>query len=384
LTPCASTGPRRKIRVLTVCPQLTTGGAERQLLYFCRYADRSRFDVRVIYYQAAGDFLEALRGLGIPVVHIDRSRLGALGLLKALRREITSQQPDILDCRLPSGYRFGRVAALRTGVPVVVAQERACMRASGARRLLDRLLNPWTAAWVGNSRAVADHVIRDLGVSPDRVYVIYNGIETGHFCSAVRHPALDRLKQEGHRVVLNLGGLKPVKNQKLFLRVCRRLGRQFADLAFVFCGDGVMRASLEASAAELGLAERCHFVGHQTDVAPVLAAADLLIQTSDSEGLPNAVMEAMAAGVPVVATNVGGTWELVEDTVTGLLAPKGDEDALVARAAAILADPVLAGRLREAAAARIRDGFSLQAMVDQYESLFARLLEEAGAPTSGL
>ncbi len=179
-------------------------------------------------------------------------------------------------------------------------------------------------------------------------------------------------------MVLNVGGLRPVKNQRLFLRTCLRLGRRFDDLAFVLCGDGDQRQPLEAYAAQLGLGDRCHFLGLQSDVAPVFAAAALLIQSSDWEGLPNVVMEAMAAGVPVVATDAGGTRELIKDGVHGFLVPVGDENALVDRAEKVLADPVLAARLAAAAQEEIDSRFSIREVVRQYETLLERLVAEKG------
>ena len=374
-------GPR--IRILSVCPQLTTGGAERQLLYFCRHIDRARFDMRLIYYEGAGEILTELNDLGVSVIHIDRTQLGGLGLLRALRRAILSQRPDVLDCRLPSGYRFGRLAALGAGVPVILAQERTTINGGGIRRRFDRLCNLWTDAWIGNSRAVAEHIARDLRVPDDRIHVIYNGIDADRLRSASKHPLMERWRQAGRRIVLNLGGLRPPKNQRLFLRTCDQLRRRFADPMFVLCGDGELRAPLETYAAELGLAGQCHFLGHQPDVAPVLAAADLLIQSSDQEGLPNAVMEAMAAGVPVVATDAGGTRELIDGGVHGLLVPVGDEAGLVAGASQVLSDSSVGRRLAEKAYERIRAAFTMQAMMQAYAQLLERLVaRKKGAPAA--
>jgi glycosyltransferase involved in cell wall biosynthesis len=231
---------------------------------------------------------------------------------------------------------------------------------------------------VGNAQAVVNHIADYLHVRRDRIHLIYNGIDAGHFRSAPRLPLLAQLHDEGHRVVLNLGGLRAVKNQRLFLRVCNRLGRQFPELMFAICGDGPDRESLEAYIDELGLGGQCRLLGFHEDVAPVLAGADLLIQTSDSEGLPNAVMEAMAAGVPIVSTDVGGTRELIEDRAGGLLVPAGDEEALAARVAEVLTDPALAVRLAQESLRRIREQFSMETMVRAYVDLFGRLVAAKG------
>jgi len=360
--------------VLAIVPALTTGGAERQLVRLCEALDRRRFRIEVLYYEQAGPFENDLRRLGVPVTALDRHALGAAGLLRALRAEIRRRRPDVLLCRLPSAYRFGRAAALGMGVPVVLAEERTTEVASFARRLIDRALNVGAAGWITNSRRGAEHVVRDLSVPPTRVHVIENGMDVAAFDRARPLPELDGLRRQGKHVVLNLGGLRPVKNQHLFLRVCARLARRHPTAVFALCGDGALRGELERQRDRLGLGERCRFLGARSDVPAVLAATDLLIQTSDHEGLPNAVIEALCAGVPVVATNVGGTSEILTHGRTGLLAPRRDEDALVERASDVLADPALAQALGGRGRSMARRRFDMRLMARRYEALFARLL----------
>jgi glycosyltransferase involved in cell wall biosynthesis len=383
-TPAEASGPggEARRRLLAICPQLTSGGAERQLVCFCRHVDRRRYDVRVLYYETAGPLLDELRQLGVPSIHLDRSRLGSVGLLRALRREVKQFRPHIIDCRLPSGYRFGRMAALGSGA-VVVAEQRTVLPSHGLGGLVDRWLNRWTDAWVGNSAAVVAHLVRDMGVEPSRAHVIYNGLDVERFSGAAADPDLASDRKSGRRVVLNLGNLTRAKNQALFLRVGDRLRQEGADIVLALCGDGVERPALEAIARDQGLTDRCRFLGQRPDVAPVLAAAAVVVQTSDQEGLPNAVMEAMAAGRPVVATRAGGTAELIDDGVDGLLVDVGDEDALVRRTATVLGDENLARRLGEAAAAKIRSRFSATAMAARYHELFDRLLAEKGLAPAG-
>jgi glycosyltransferase involved in cell wall biosynthesis len=379
MTAAGSAQAVRKVRLLCIVPQLATGGAELQLAFFCRNRDRERFDVSVLYYEPAHDLAPVLSDLGVHVKYLDREKLGVLGLLRAIRREIRSRKPDVIECRLPSAYRFGRLAALGAGAPVVIAQERTARRDLWRRRLVDRLCNLWTDAWIGNSQAVAEHLVRDIGARRDRVHVIYNGIDIAAFSTTERHPLLARLRDQGKRVVLNLGRLDLAKNQVLFLQVCDRLRRQFDDLAFAICGEGEHRRMLESRCRDLGLENDCHFLGLQKNVPAVLAAADLLIQTSDIEGLPNAIIEGMAAGLPIVATDAGGTRELIDDGETGLVVPVGDREAVVAGAARLLMDAPLACRLGAAAAEQVRKRFTVEISVRAFEALVERLLCRKGA-----
>ena len=362
------------VKIMMICPQLTTGGAERQLLAFCGHLDRTRFSISVVYYQQAGPIVDKLHELQIPVIHLDRRRLGSVRLLWALRRAIRRYKPDVLDCRLPSAYRFGRLAALGCRVPAIVAEERTVRKGAWARRVFDRLLNPFTDCWIGNSQAVADHIERDLHFPTDRIHVIRNGIDTKSFAAAKPHPLLAALRAKGKRIVLNLGRLHEAKNQRLFLRVCASLKTDYPDLAFAICGDGELKADLTDEARRLGFGDQCLFMGYQTDVPSVLAGSDLLIQTSHYEGMPNVVAEAMCAGVPVVATDAGGTSEVVTDGLDGFVVTNGDMQAIIARSRQILEDPVLAAELAGAARKKIQTRFSAEAMAAAYERVFSSLL----------
>jgi glycosyltransferase involved in cell wall biosynthesis len=146
----------------------------------------------------------------------------------------------------------------------------------------------------------------------------------------------------------------------------------------VIVGEGPERARLEAQAAHLGLAEQVHFVGHQQDVRPWLAAFDVCVLSSDWEGMSNAILEAMAAGLPVVATAVGGTPEVVVDGVTGFLVPPRDPQALADAILRLLRDPDLRRRMGEAGRAHVTEHFSVEQMVHKRERLYEELLKEKG------
>ncbi len=365
-----------KIRILFICPQLTTGGAERQLLYLCKYLDSQTFEKNVVYYEEADHVLAEIKKLDVSVLHFDRSKLGVWGVLRAIRREIQCRYIQVLDCRLPSGYRFGRLAGWKSGVSVIIAQERTVWPGSRIRVLLDRVCNRWTDGWIGNSQSVCRHIARDIHVPENKIHLLYNGTEIDHFRSAVVHPFLLELKKKGRRIILNIGRLEPSKNQILFLRVCCLLKERFADLDFVLSGDGNLRKELEAYSHTLGLSERCHFMGLQSDIASILAGSDVFVQTSDFEGLPNAVIEAMCAGVPVVATDAGGTREIVQDGINGFLVQRDDEKALVDRISMFLSNLSIGKSMGIEGFKYISEHFSNQSMAEQYKRIILRLMEK--------
>ncbi len=267
-------------------------------------------------------------------------------------------------------YFHGGPAARLAGIPSLYT-EHSNLRPD--ERLLWRA-QPWVSRLastvIADAAGVREVLIAHHGLAPERVSVIYNGIDL---------PAYGLLDQATARAELGLPAearllgtvarLAPVKNQALLLRA---LARVDADWHLVMAGDGELRGELEALAAELAIAPRVHFLGRRDDVPRVLAALDAFILTSVSEGLPISVLEAMAAGLPVVATAVGGLAELVAPERTGLLVPSQDSDALVAAIARLTPEACLAWG--QAGRAEAQSRFSLTAMVDAYQSVYDRCL----------
>lgn len=232
---------------------------------------------------------------------------------------------------------------------------------------------------VVHSMATRDHVAEAFGVRPDAVTLIPTGIETVSFA----RPRTAR--QEWRRlhdipqdalVVLNMARIAPVKNLPLYLEVARRVVREIDGAIFLVAGDGApLRQTLETSVRNDGLQERIRFLGNREDLADVLHASDLFLCTSDHESFPIAVLEAMAAARPVVATAVGGIVEQVVDGITGRLCPVRDAQGLTQATLELLRDPERRMRLGEAGQDRARRLFDIRAMSREYEELYARMIE---------
>jgi glycosyltransferase involved in cell wall biosynthesis len=213
---------------------------------------------------------------------------------------------------------------------------------------------------VAVSDAVRDFLVARYSYPSERVITIRNGWE-----GEIRPPS-----PHGASTVVSVGNLRPEKGHSVLLRAVAELG----DARLVIVGDGPLRSSLEREARSLGLADRVEFAGAVSDVWPYLARADVFVFPSLSEPLGIAVMEAMAAGLPVVASAVGGIPELVTDGVTGYLAPPGDHAALSVHLKALLGDPGTRASMGAAARARAED-FKMERTVDGYFELYDTLLE---------
>lgn len=371
--------------VLYPVNELRIGGAEQQLLELVRGLDKSRFRPIVAPLYPGGPLDPEFRAVsGVEVVDLNRrgkydpSPLASLALLLRARRV------DVVQPFLSPSTFFGLVPSLLMRTPVKVITERCGVRRS--RKLgykLYRTSEDWLTRYadavVPNSAAGRDLLI-ERGIPPEKIRVIYNGVNRERLgvdrARATSHRARLGAAGDGH-VVGILASLTPAKGHETLLRALAVAASRRPGLRCAVIGDGPLRSRLEALAAELGIADRVVFFGNQRRVADFLAACDLLVSASrDNEGCSNSILEAMALGVPVIATDLGGNRELVEDRVTGRLVPVGDHLALAAALEAALADPT--GRQTIAARARrmIESRFSLERMVRDYDNLYTRLLHE--------
>jgi glycosyltransferase involved in cell wall biosynthesis len=204
--------------------------------------------------------------------------------------------------------------------------------------------------------------------------VIWNGIDTERFTPSRRAAGRNALGLSSELLIGTAGRLVPVKDQAGFLRSLAHLRSQGANFTAVIAGDGPLRSELEALAGSLGLASQVRFLGERSDIDAVLAALDIFVLSSVSEGMSNTILEAMSCGVPVVATHVGGADELVVEGLTGTLVPASNAEALGNALAELAMDPARGRRLGAAGRKRVERLFSQQTMLDAYRNLYARLV----------
>lgn len=270
-------------------------------------------------------------------------------------------------------------AARLARVPVVI----------GSHRQLGDLMTPaqfraqaaafrWCAAVVCNSQAAADRLVA-VGISREKLAVIGNALPAAAF--EPMPAALPRCPG-GLRVGMVARMNARYKNHAGFLRVAAQIHQGMPDVEFLLVGDGPLRPELERQAAALGLADRVIFLGDRSDIPALLASMDVAVLTSDSESLSNVVLEAMAARLPVVAYNVGGNAELVNDQ-RGILVPAGNEKDFADAIRRLLADVNLRDRLGNNSRRFVEDNFSLNRVLRRYEDLYRTLLEKTsrGKPT---
>jgi glycosyltransferase involved in cell wall biosynthesis len=367
-------------RVLHLITELNVGGTETALARLMAHLDRERFEPSVAcLYGGDGPVAETIRELGIPVTDLGMAHRWRLDALWRLYRLLRSERPTILHTWLFHANVPGRLLGRLARVPIVISGERTMGMESRWRYALNRITQSLADRIVCVSPQVADFAIRRVGIPDDKVVVIPNGLYLPDFeCLPGRQEARLAL---GLPVAGALVGvvarLDPVKRLDVLLQA---LAMQ-EDVSAVIVGYGPEEHRLKALVGDLGIEGHVRFAGHQRDVRPWLAAMDVFVLSSDWEGMSNALLEAMAAHLPVVATATGGTPDVVVDGETGFLVPPGDPPALARALGRLLADPGLRDRMGQAGRHRISESFSIDQMVELIESLYEGLL--AGQPSPG-
>lgn len=352
------------------------GGAENLILSSARYLPKDRYEVSVCCIVSEGPLAAEVRGAGCPVTCLGRvpgwrDPLALAVLVRYLRRE----RPEVVHTFLLTANLYGRLAAILARVPVIVTSEVNVYSRKARRHVLaERLLAMGTSRIVASARAVKDRYVAQVGVFPDQVDVVYNGVDWGD-----RPARADRerarlglglpLDEVVWAVVARLTEQKGLPYLLDALAAMPRASRPWILLV----GDGPQRPTLERQARDLGVTDRVRFTGTRRDLEELFAAADGFVLPSLWEGLPISLLHAMAAGLPVVSTAVGGNTEVVVHGETGWLVPPRDSAALREAIERLTGDCELRSRLgkeaREVASAR----FSIARYVAEIDGLYERL-----------
>lgn len=363
------------IRIAYFIDSLRIGGTEKQLVEMVQRLDRRCFEPLIVCIRPSDPLFEA--GAGAEVLEVPVPRLvsaGALQALFGLARMLRRRRVDVVQTYFIDATLVGVIAAKLARVPRVIASRRdlGFWQNRRTRRALG-IVNRWVDRFWVNSRSVGRHVQRLEGIDGERIDVIPNGIDTTLFQRPRPGPAAGG----GGPVVGIVANLnRPVKRVDLFIRAAALVAARMPSARFRIVGEGGLRPELESLARDLGLEARLSFLGSRSDVASVAGAFDVGVLCSDSEGFSNSILEYHALGVPVVATDVGGNPEIVENGVDGFLVPPGDHEALARRLETLLADSSLREGMGRRGVEKIARHYAWPARIDEieeyYQSLFAR------------
>jgi len=356
------------LHILHVLPQLGAGGIELALARVLTEPPLCAMRHTVVAVRGENLIVDRLP----PQVRVFllRAKPNELRAAWRLRGLIAHTRPDVIHARNFGSWDVSVLARGLSWRPApLVYSFHGLSEANPPRRRqwIARLLARGTAAMFTVTSATRDALADDLHLPPARITVIPNGIRTP--------PQAARPGGRGPVLIGTVGNLTPIKGHELLLRAFAKFrhGAPAIDAYLCLAGDGPLRSQLQALARPLGIAPRCQFVGRIHNVSDFLAELDLFVLPSRSEAHPNALLEAMAAGLPCVATSVGGVPEVLDAGRCGRLVPAGDSDALARAMLDLAVDPDARRRLGVAAWQRARDTYSLSGMAKAYATLYTEM-----------
>lgn len=365
-----------RLRLAFCVTELDPGGAERALVELVTRLDRCRFAPRVYCLSGRGALVDRLEGAGIETVLLRARSRADFGVVRRLKNELMRQRPQLLQTWLFHANLAGRLAGWWAGVPVIVSGIRVAERRSKWPLRLDRWTQRLVDAHVCVSQSVSDFSERVAGLERRKLRVIPNGVEAARFAEAAPWDGATLGIPPTAPVIVAAGRLDRQKGFDLLLRAIAAGGRFPRDPHWVVVGEGPERGNLERQIADLGLQGTVHLPGWRADLPGILRAATGFVLSSRWEGMPNVVLEAMAAGLPVVATGVEGVRELVIDPETGWIVPPDDTAALTAALRALLADPAGGVQRGLAGAQRVRETFTWEQVCAAYSDMYSELCRE--------
>jgi glycosyltransferase involved in cell wall biosynthesis len=375
----ANLNSTRAARIVLLLEDLKFGGTQRHALELARGLDRRRFQPEIWTLAAGDDFSPVARAWGIPVTQLSRQKMAGPATLARLWLRFKKSPPDLLLTLTAVPNIWGRVLGRWAGAPLVVGNVRSLTH----HRQHEGWLWPFADHILCNTKAINDKLNNDCKISLSRITVIPNGVDMDYFQPQSPGPA-------PKPVILSVGRLVLDKDQETLIRAFRLAQTDHPDAELWLVGDGPRKQVLETLATRLLPPGKVRFLPGQTDLRPLFAQAAIFALSSRHEAFPNVALEAMAMGLPVVATRVGGLPDLVTPGESGWLTPPGNAAALAGAISQLLGDPETRQAFGRAGRQRVERDFTLEAMVRRHEEVFATLLapkcspkapgKEAGAP----
>jgi glycosyltransferase involved in cell wall biosynthesis len=355
-----------RIRICHVSMTLLTGGLERLLVEFAKHHNSQKFDLRFVSLAELGPPADELRRLGYQVETVDLPKRGKLAALRSLRNRLQQERVDIVHTHNTYAHFYGSVAASWAGVKTVINSQHG--RGCGPRkkdRLLFRLANLKAARVVGVSEDAAALCRGEDPWAASKTKVIWNGIDTSRF--VYRGPS-------STPTAISVARLSPEKDFPTLLHAVAIVVRSVPDFKLLMIGNGAERAKLEDLTKTLAIEANVEFLGERSDVPELLARAGFFVSSSKSEGISLTILEAMAVGLPVVTTRVGGNPEIVVEGQTGHLVPDQNPEALAAAMLQMLDHRDMWPAMGELGRRRVEQQFEIRTMVRQYEELYSEVL----------
>jgi len=373
---------KKPARILRIIPSLEMGGVERTLTSILPRLDKRQYKVYLCCLFKRDKLADTIESLGIPIIKFRmRARLDfdgkyIAGILR-LTRLMKKMQIDIVHTHLYRANLAGRIAAKLAGIPVIIANEHNIDSwKKFSQRLNDRALAKITNKIIAVSDAVKDFYVKKIGISEDKIITIYNGVDISKFQTYVN---TNKQKEEfgikpDEKIITIIGRLHQQKGHLYFLKAAQIIREKNPKVKFLIVGDGPLEEQLRSMSEDLGISKNVVFTGLREDIPQILAMSDISVLASLREGFSITVLESMAAGKPVVVTDVGGNSEVVEHGKTGFIIPAQSPEDLALYSLNLINNQELAKKMGQEAEKRVLN-FSIDRMVEKTENLYDVLLE---------
>lgn len=364
----------KKIRIAFIIDELNLGGTEKQLVSLIQRLNHDKFEAYLVCLRNS-EWLRTI-DLNCQKIVLEVKKLLSYEGLKSLvwlSRFFRRHKIDILQTYLIDACIFGVVAGILGGIPVIVSSRRDMGFWYTPKLLLVfKILDYWVDHYMVNSKTVRDNVLKNEKVNSHKIAIFYNGIDLEPFRRINDSLSLETRKKMGISnedfvvgVVSNLN--RPIKRVDIFLRAAGEVRKKHKNSIFLIIGDGCLKSELVKLSSVLGIKKRTFFLGLQKDVIPYLGIMNIAVLTSDSEGFSNAILEYMAAGIPVVATDCGGTGELIDNGSTGILVPPGDYGEIANAICSLLSDRERRINMGKAAKRIVQEKYAWDAKIKELE-----------------
>ena len=375
--------PAEQYKQKTVCQllhSLDVGGAEILAVQLARHLNH---EFRIVFacLDQVGSLGRSLQDEGVPVYLLDRRPGIDLGCGLRLARILRDNGVDLIHAHQYTPFFQSMLARLRNwNVPILFTEHGRTFPdyARTKRIVFNRTLLRKRDRVVGVGEAVRQALIRNEGFAPNRVDVVYNGVDLSHFATLSAQSRIDMRRSLGiaadESVLIQVARLNLLKDHSTALRTVERLKKGGCPVRLLLVGGGEERNKLEEETRERSIDDCVLFLGTRSDVAELLAAADILLLTSISEGIPLTVIEGMGAGLPVVSTDVGGVSEVVAEGKTGFLVLSGDDALLAERIRQLLNNEQLRADMGNAGRQLANERFASQRMYDEYSRIYKEML----------
>jgi len=369
----------RRLRIAHLIYSPAVGGSEMVAADVCNNLDRSIFDPLILFmYQGQGLMPEILSDRSIATYNLNQTRVKRLfGPLWSFRA-LVGLKLDILHVHHVPLWQKIWLAAKLAKVPVILTEhakysisrsnrlQEACRRAAG-------VVNCFTTV----SEDLKNYFVKEIGIPEESITVIPNGVDTSRFAPGPKNGVLRDLLPDkfAGKVLISIGRLTEAKDQITLLSAIELLKKQGRNIFLIVVGDGELRIPLEKEIAQKDLTHCVYLAGSRPDVSQLLPGVDAFILSSKREGFPMSILEAMAAGLPVIATNVGGIPEIVKDEQNGILVPPQDQNSLANAICRVLDDPKFAADLASSARISIEQNYSIQAITEAYTKIYLSVFQ---------